>query len=120
MIEQMVRVGRLYDYYGALLTEHQKKCLELHYLQDFSLGEIAAELTVSRQAINDILRRTEESLEQYDAKLGLIAKEQKRIQTLQNVKALLLAAQDKVETDQVLLQKALDEIDSILKQEMRD
>ena len=120
MIEKMVRVGRLYDYYGALLTEHQKKCLELHYLQDFSLGEIAAELVVSRQAINDILRRTEESLEQYETKLGLMAQEQKRMQTLQNVKALLVAAQDTVQTDRALLQKALDEIDSILKQEMRD
>lgn len=119
MIEKMVRVGRLYDYYGALLTEHQKQCLELHYLQDFSLGEIAAELAVSRQAINDILRRTEESLEQYEAKLGLIAQEKKRMQSLQNVKELLVAAQDIVQTDQVLLQKALDEIDSILKQEMR-
>ena len=120
MIEKMVRVGRLYDYYGALLTEHQKKCLELHYLQDFSLGEIAAELAVSRQAINDILRRTEESLEQYEAKLGLIAQEQKRMQALQNIKSLLLAAREKVQNDPVLLQKALDEIDSILKQEMRD
>lgn len=120
MIEKMLRISRLYDCYGALLTENQQKCLELHYLQDFSLGEIAAELAVSRQAINDILRRTEESLEQYEAKLGLIAQEQKRMQALQNIKSLLLAAREKVQNDPVLLQKALDEIDSILKQEMRD
>ena len=58
MIEKMLRIGRLYDCYGALLTENQQKCLELHYLQDLSLGEIAAELSVSRQAVNDMLRLT--------------------------------------------------------------
>ena len=42
------------------------------------------------------------------------------MQALQNIKSLLLAAREKVQNDPVLLQKALDEIDSILKQEMRD
>ena len=69
MFEMMVRIGRLYDHYGTLLTERQQKCLELHFLQDWSLGEIAADLGVSRQAVNDILRRSEETLEEYEKKL---------------------------------------------------
>ena len=82
MIEKMIRIGRLYDVYGELLTERQRKCLDLHYLQDLSLGEIAAELGVSRQAINDILHRTEELLEQYEEKLKLLEQDENRTELL--------------------------------------
>ena len=41
----------LFDYYGDLLTERQKMCFDLHYNQDLSLGEIARELSISRQAV---------------------------------------------------------------------
>ena len=49
----------LYDYYGALLTDRQRMCFELHYNQDLSLGEIAAELHISRQGVYDNLSRGE-------------------------------------------------------------
>ena len=117
MIEKMIRVGRLYDIYGALLTEHQRKCLELHYLQDLSLGEIAAELSVSRQAINDILRRAEESLEQYEEKLKLLAQEKKRTEILQIVRLSLVQALKTKHPASEELQRALDAVD-FLKQEM--
>lgn len=117
MIEKMIRVGRLYDIYGALLTEHQRKCLELHYLQDLSLGEIAAELSVSRQAINDILRRAEESLEQYEEKLKLLAQEKKRMEILQIVRLSLVQALKTKHPASEELQRALDAVD-FFKQEM--
>ena len=113
-----MHVGRLYDFYGALLTEHQRKCLEQHYLQDLSLGEIAADLGVSRQAINDILRRAEDLLEQYEIKLGLVSQEQKRTEKLRAVRILLVEAVEKNQPDYELLHQALNQIDNILKQEM--
>lgn len=120
MIEKMLRIGRLYDCYGALLTENQQKCLELHYLQDLSLGEIAAELSVSRQAVNDMLRRAEDSLEQYEAKLNLYSQEHERFQALQALRKILMDANEKSQTDHALLNLAVERIDDILKQEMRD
>jgi len=120
MIEKMLRIGRLYDCYGALLTENQQKCLELHYLQDFSLGEIAAELSVSRQAVNDMLRRAEDSLEQYEAKLNLYSQEHERFQALQALRKIIMDANEKSQTDHALLNLAVERIDDILKQEMRD
>ena len=39
----------LFDYYGDLLTDRQRACLDMRYNQDLSLGEIAQELGVSRQ-----------------------------------------------------------------------
>nr|WP_028972397.1 YlxM family DNA-binding protein [Sporomusa ovata] len=74
MLNKVLRVGQLYDFYNALLTEKQRDCLNMHYLQDLSLAEIAAEFSVSRQAVHDILRRAEQTLEEYEHKLGLAAR----------------------------------------------
>lgn len=72
-IKQRMRIVSLYDLYGSLLTEKQKKCMELYFYNDLSLSEVAEELEVSRQAVNDLLRRVEDLLEKYDAKLNLLA-----------------------------------------------
>jgi len=74
MLNKVLRIGQLYDFYNALLTEKQQDCLNMHYLQDLSLAEIAEEFGVSRQAIHDILRRAEQTLEDYEEKLGLVAR----------------------------------------------
>ncbi|HWR05720.1 YlxM family DNA-binding protein [Sporomusa sp.] len=74
MLNKVLRVGQLYDFYNALLTDKQRDCLNMHYLQDLSLAEIADEFGVSRQAVHDILRRAEQMLEEYEEKLGLAAR----------------------------------------------
>lgn len=72
-LEQRVRLGRLFDVYGGLLTEKQQKCMELYFCDDLSLAEIADELEVSRQAIHDLIKRVEHTLERYESKLALVA-----------------------------------------------
>ena len=62
--EQRMRLGRLFDIYGGLLTEKQQQCLKLYFYDDLSLTEIAEETGVSRQAIHDLLKRVELILEQ--------------------------------------------------------
>lgn len=62
----------LYDFYGKLLTPKQREVMRLYYEEDLSLGEIAEELKISRQAVHDILRRSEQALEKYEKKLGLL------------------------------------------------
>ena len=71
MLERFARLNLLYDFYGSLLTERQRRFMELHYQQDLSLGEIAATSGVTRQAVYDTLRRAEAALEEYEEKLGL-------------------------------------------------
>ncbi len=63
-----------YDFYGQLLTDRQKDFMELYYGQDLSLGEIAEEFNVTRQAVHDTLKRAEQLLSEYEEKLGLVAK----------------------------------------------
>ena len=115
MIEKMIRIGRLYDMYGELLTDRQRKCLDLHYLQDLSLGEIAAEFGVSRQAINDILHRTTEILEQYEQKLKLLEQDEKRTKLLLNIRFILENALNDKNSSVDAVQQALNVVNQILK-----
>ena len=65
----------LYDYYGDLLTGRQKECFELRHYQDLSLGEIAQELSISRQAVYDNLSRTEALLRNMEEKTGCVRRD---------------------------------------------
>lgn len=64
----------LYDFYGQLLTERQRNFVELYYSQDLSLGEIADDFQISRQAVYDTVKRAEQVLNDYERKMGLVAK----------------------------------------------
>ncbi|AHI56313.1 putative DNA-binding protein [Listeria ivanovii] len=78
MFEKTNRMNLLFDFYQELLTAKQKAYVSFYYLDDYSLGEIAEEFEVSRQAIYDNIKRTEESLEKYEEKLGMLKKYQQR------------------------------------------
>lgn len=78
MLEKMTRVNYLFDFYQSLLTEKQRDYMRLYYLEDHSLGEISETYDVSRQAIYDNIKRTVEMLEEYEAKLGLYDKFNRR------------------------------------------
>ncbi|BDR60658.1 YlxM family DNA-binding protein [Lactobacillus xylocopicola] len=70
-LEKNEALGDLYAYYGKLLTQSQQDYFEDYYYNDLSLGEIADNHGVSRQAIYDNLRRCRKLLANYEAKLHL-------------------------------------------------
>lgn len=74
MLEKVAWMNMLFDFYGVLLTERQKIFMDLYYCQNLSLGEIAGEFNVTRQAVYDTLKRAEQVLSQYEEKLGLVTK----------------------------------------------
>lgn len=65
----------LFDYYGELLTERQRMCVDLRHNQDMSLGEIAEELHVSRQGVYDNLSRAEALLRNMEEKTGCVRRD---------------------------------------------
>ena len=73
-MERIVERGLLYDFYGELLTEHQRRIYEDAVFNDLSPSEIAAEQGISRQGVHDLIRRCDRILEDYEAKLHLVAK----------------------------------------------
>ncbi|BAB06204.1 putative DNA-binding protein [Halalkalibacterium halodurans] len=99
MLDKTLRMNYLFDFYQSLLTEKQRKYMSLYYLDDFSLGEIAEEFDVSRQAVYDNIKRTEAMLEEYEEKLSLLAKFEKRSEILQQLKE----AVDKQATSEELM-----------------
>ena len=64
----------LYDFYGELLTDHQKRLFEAAVFEDLSLTEIAEEAGITRQGVHDQIRRTTKLLNEYEAKLHLVEK----------------------------------------------
>ncbi len=86
MLEKTNRMNALYDFYHVLLTPKQKTYMSLYYLEDLSLGEIAEQYDVSRQAVYDNIKRTEAMLESYEEKLQLYEKFQQRQALLQQLK----------------------------------
>ncbi|EAC2513840.1 putative DNA-binding protein [Listeria monocytogenes] len=89
MFEKTNRMNLLFDFYQELLTTKQKTYVSFYYLDDYSLGEIAEEFEVSRQAIYDNIKRTEESLEKYEEKLGMLKKYQQREKLFTQLEAQL-------------------------------
>lgn len=73
-MDRIVERGILYDFYGELLTSHQKKIYEALVYNDMSLGEIAKEYDISRQAAHDLIKRCDKLLENYESKLHLVNK----------------------------------------------
>ena len=73
-MERFVRQSMLYDFYGELLTEHQKQIYEDIVFQDLSYSEIASAEGISRQGVYDLIKRCDKTLEEYEAKLKLVEK----------------------------------------------
>jgi uncharacterized protein len=86
LLEKTNRMNYLYDFYQALLTPKQSSYMALYYLDDYSLGEIAEEYDVSRQAVYDNIKRTEAMLEEYEEKLLLFEKFLKRSELISKLK----------------------------------
>jgi len=89
LLEKTTRMNFLYDFYNSLLTPKQQSYMSLYYLDDYSLGEIAEEYEISRQAVYDNIKRTEAMLEEYEEKLRLFEKFQERTNLLNQLKDLL-------------------------------
>lgn len=89
MLDKALEAHQLYDWYGSLLTERQRRIVEMRYFEDLSLAEIGEALGISRQAVNDTVRRTELQFQEYEEKLGLLSRFRERQQALRSVEAQL-------------------------------
>ena len=72
MFEKNLQISYLLDFYGDILPERKRAVMESYYNGDLSLGEIADEMGVTRQAVRETVKKTEELLFFYEEKLGLL------------------------------------------------
>lgn len=70
-----VELNNLYDLYKELLTNREKEIFKYYFEEDYSLGEIANDLNISRTAVHNSLKNIEDKLKMYEEKLHLLTKE---------------------------------------------
>jgi hypothetical protein len=101
MIEKRELLNELYDLYGAMLTEKQKKYFILYYQEDFSLAEIAEGENISRNAVYDNLKRTENILTSMEEKLGFLKRIEVTRNDLYKISSVLQEVQETEDYDQL-------------------
>ena len=85
-LEKTVRMNILFSFYKELLTDKQAQYMADYYEEDYTLAEIAENYGVSRQAIYDSIKRTEESLKDYEKKLKLVSEFEERKKVLEQIR----------------------------------
>ena len=73
-MDNLVEKNMLYDFYGDLLTEHQRSIYEDAVFGDFSLSELSESYGITRQGIHDLIKRCNKALEEYENTLHLVEK----------------------------------------------
>ena len=76
-MEKIVEQALLFDFYGELLTKHQRSIYEEVVLDDYSLSEVAENHGISRQGVFDNLSRTEALLKNMEQKTGCVQRDQR-------------------------------------------
>ncbi len=71
-MNKLMEQALLYDFYGELLTTHQRSVYEDFTFGDLSLGEIAEIAGISRQGVHDLVKRCQKQLSEYESKLHLV------------------------------------------------
>ena len=113
-LEKIVEQGLLYDFYGDLLTDHQRKIYEDAVYNDMSLNEIAEEQGISKQGVHDLIKRCTRSLEEYESQLHMVEKSAEIRKTVQQL--LEVAADDKISKANLVIK--VREISEIILEEL--
>ncbi len=85
-LEKHLEIDTLLFYYEALLTEKQAKIMHYYYRDNYSLAEIADLVNTSRNAVHDHIKKTAAKLYNYEEKLGLRKKAERRQELLSRIK----------------------------------
>ena len=116
-LEKSVAIGTLCAFYGGLLTERQLSALRLHYEEDFSLGEIAEELGVSRQNVHELITRSVQKLRRYEETLGGMKRAAQTAKELRRAEKLLSQLESPSEKDESRLKEAREILSRIILQQ---
>ncbi len=89
---EKLEYGYLASFYSLLLTSRQRSVVELYCNEDLSIGEIGAQLGVTRQSVHDTLQRAFGKLADAETKLSLGVRFRETSATLRYVMTLLQRA----------------------------
>ncbi len=110
-MEKIVEQALLFDFYGELLTKHQKQIYEDVVLNDLSLSEAAENYGITRQGVHDLIKRCNKILKGYEEKLQLVEKFLTTKKLVQEIYELAQEIEEKPEKQEILkIQKLAKEI----------
>lgn len=98
-MEKIYEQTLLYDFYGELLTEHQRQVYEDAVYNDLSLGEIAQEQGISRQGVHDLIRRCDKILQEYESKLHLVERFAQAKEKISRIERLTRLAEEEQKSE---------------------
>lgn len=115
-MDELYTIGLLLDFYGQMVTKRQYDILDLHYNGDYSLGEIAQELKISRQGVYDNIKRGKAALFEMEQKLGLLGRFNKQKEKASDILRILEEIDIEAFSDKDLtgLEKAKQTVRSIM------
>ena len=116
-MERIVEQNLLYDFYGELLTAHQKEIYGEHILNDMTATEIAAEFGITRQAVHDKIRRCDKILTDYEARLHLVAK---FLTAKEKIKEIHTLSRRLLKEDKEQMEEDIRQIESVCNQVLED
>lgn len=108
MYDKFSKTALLLDFYGNLLTEKQRTIMSYHFEEDMSLSEISQEFDISRQAVHDLVKRSDKLLIEYENKLGLVERFLTQKEKLKQIKEILTTKKD--DNDMMTIINMLDEL----------
>lgn len=101
-MEKIYEQTMLFDFYGELLTEHQRSIYEDAVYNDMSLGEIAQDRGISRQGVHDLIKRCDKILQDYESKLHLVERFAKAKATVGEIEKLTRVEDEQAQSTEVL------------------
>lgn len=114
-VEKRVALNWLMDFYGPLLTENRARLLRLYCEEDLSLSELAEEAGITRQGVHDALTKAQAQLQEYERKLGLVARYRRLEDAIHNCRQALSLVEPTEKTREALdeARRALGDIERI-------
>ena len=114
-MEEKLTQAYLFDFYGEMLNEHQRRIYEDFVFNDLSLGEIAGEEGITRQGVADMVKRCDKKLRDYEDKLHLV---DKFISIKSDVEKIKELAVEFKETNDILIMNEIELISNQIIEEL--
>ena len=121
IMEELVEVAILFDYYGELLSKKQFEMVNEYYNEDLSLTEIAELNSISKQAVSENIKRAIKKLHSFENKLKLVEKNN-------NINEFLLSINDELKIvnsningkENLMISEITEKMDKFLKENAGD
>lgn len=82
-LDERIELVELYEIYGSLLTDKQRRIFEMYYDDDYSINEICEVLGITKNGVYNSLKATEQKILNYEQKLEILTKYRQNCDHLQ-------------------------------------